>query len=124
MGSHSPVTGGATCAVGCVQVGFAQRGKWASSNSACADVNKTLLGDLMNRNFDLFPGATPMYTISSDLGAILLACTSSGRCTYAVHPKMCRCATVAQTTVPMFACFALNSILCDRTLTPSKSMSI
>ena len=32
--------------------------------------------------------------------------------------------TVAQKTVPMFACFALNSILCDRTLTSSKSMSI
>ena len=32
--------------------------------------------------------------------------------------------TVAQTTVPMFACFALNSILCDRTLIPSKSMSV
>ena len=33
-------------------------------------------------------------------------------------------ATVAQTTVPMFACFALNSILCNRTLTPSKPMSV
>ena len=32
--------------------------------------------------------------------------------------------TVAQTTVPMFACFALNSILCNRTLTPFKSMSV
>ena len=32
--------------------------------------------------------------------------------------------TVAQTIVPMFACFALNSILCNRTLTPSKSMSV
>ena len=92
MGSHSPVMGGVTCAVGCVRVDFAQQGKWASSNSTYADVNKTLLGDLMNRKFELFPGATPMYTISSDLGAILLACTSSGRCMYAVHPKMHRCA--------------------------------
>ena len=33
-------------------------------------------------------------------------------------------ATVAQTTVPMFACFALNSILCNRTLAPSKPMSV
>ena len=92
MGSRSPVMGGATCAVGCVQVGFAQREKQASLNSACADVNKTLLGDLMNRKFDSFPGATPIYTISSDLGAILLARTSSGRCMYAVHPKTHRCA--------------------------------
>ena len=92
MGSRSPAMGGVTCAVGCVQVSFAQWGKQASSNSTCADVNKTLLGDLMNRKFDLFPGATPMYTINSDLGAILLARTSSGRCTYAVHPKTCRCA--------------------------------
>ena len=92
MGSCSPVMGGATCAVGCVWVGFVQQGKWASSNSAYADVNKTLLENLMNRKFDSFPGATPRYTISSDLGAILLACTSSGRCMYAVHPKTCRCA--------------------------------
>ena len=91
MGSCSPVTGGVTCAVGCVQVGFAQWGKWTSLKSTCVDVNRTLLGDLMNRKFDLFPGATPMYTISSDLGAILLACISSGRCMYAVHPKTCRC---------------------------------
>ena len=71
---------------------FTQQGKQALSNSTCVDVNRTLLKDLMNRKFDLFPGATPMYTISSDLGAILLACTSSGRCIYAVHPKTCRCA--------------------------------
>ena len=32
--------------------------------------------------------------------------------------------TVAQTTVSMFAYFALNLILCDRTLTPSKSRSV
>ena len=88
MGSHC----GATCAVGCVWVGFTQWRKWASSNSACADVNRTLLGDLMNRKLDLFPGATPIYTISSDLEPILLAHTSSGRCIYAVHPKMHRCA--------------------------------
>ena len=31
---------------------------------------------------------------------------------------------VAQKTIPMFACFALNSILCDRTLTSSKYMSV
>ena len=92
MGSRSPVMGGATCAVGCVWVGFAQRGKQALSNSICVDVNRTFLGDLMNRKLDLFPGATPMYTISSDLGAILLAHTSSGRCTYVVHPKTHRCA--------------------------------
>ena len=73
-------------------VTFTQQGKQASSNSTCVDVNRALLKDLMNRKFDLFPGATPMYTISSDLGAILLACTSSGRCIYAVHPKTCRCA--------------------------------
>ena len=90
MGSHSPAMGGVTCVVGCVWVGFAQWGKWASLKSACADVNRTLLGDLMNKKFDLFPGATPMYTISSDLGTILLAYTSSRRCTYVVHPKTCR----------------------------------
>ena len=92
MGSHSPATGDVTCAVGCVQVGFTQRVKWALSKSACADVNKTLLEDLITRKLDSFSGATPMYTISSDLGAILLACTFSGRCTYAVHPKIHRCA--------------------------------
>ena len=31
---------------------------------------------------------------------------------------------MAQTTIPMFACFGLNSILYDRTLTPSKPMSV
>ena len=91
MGSCSPAMDGVTCAVGWVQVGFAQWGKWASLNSACVDVNRTLLGDLMNRKLDLFPRATPIYTISSDLGAILLACTSSGRCMYAAHPKTHRC---------------------------------
>ena len=54
MGSCSPVMGGVTCAVGCVWVGFTQWGKWALSNSACVDVNKTLLEDLMNRKFDSF----------------------------------------------------------------------
>ena len=45
----------------------------------------------------------------------------SGHCTSSEFVLLC---TVAQTTVPMFACFALNSILCDKTLTPSKSMSV
>ena len=49
MGSCSPVTGGVTCVVGCVRVGFTQWGKQASLNSACANVNKTLLGDLIDR---------------------------------------------------------------------------
>ena len=42
------------------------------------EVKRTLLGDHMNRKFELFSGATPKYTMSSDLGAILLVLMSSG----------------------------------------------
>ena len=42
------------------------------------EVKRTLLRDHMYRKFELFPGATPKYTMSSDLGAILLVLASSG----------------------------------------------
>ena len=43
-----------------------------------AEVKRTLLGDHMNRKFEVFPGAIPKYIMSSDLGAILLVLMSSG----------------------------------------------
>ena len=58
-----------------------------SKNSACMVVKRTLWGERMNKKLALLPGATPRYTISSDLGVSLLAQMSTGRKPYAAQPK-------------------------------------
>ena len=70
--------------------GLSHLGKCTSENSACAAVKRTLLEECMNKKFASLPGATPRYTISSDLGASLSARTSAGRKTYAAQPNMCK----------------------------------
>ena len=54
-------------------VGLSHLGNCASENSACAAVKRTLLGECMNKKLPSLPGATPRYTISSNLGASLSA---------------------------------------------------
>ena len=74
-----------TC-VGCL-TGLSHLGNCASENLACVAVKRTLLGERMNKKLASLPGATPRYTISSDLGASLSALTLVGRKTYAAQPK-------------------------------------
>ena len=68
--------------------GLSHVGNCTSEKSACVVVKRTLLGECMNRKFASLLGATPRYTISSDLGTSLSARMSIGRKTYAVHPNM------------------------------------
>ena len=67
--------------------GLSHLGNCASENSACAAVKRTLWRECIKRNLASLPGATPKYTISSDLGASLLARMSARRKTYAAQPK-------------------------------------
>ena len=53
--------------------GLSHLGNCTSENSACMAVKRTLLGECMNRKLASLPGATPRYTISSNLGASLSA---------------------------------------------------
>ena len=76
IGTCSPALGGTRCAIGHVWEDV-QCEYCDSLKSVCAEVKRMLLGDHMNRKFELFPGATPKYTMSSDLGAILLVLMSS-----------------------------------------------
>ena len=69
-------------------MGLSHLGNCTSENLACAAVKRTLLGEHINKKLASLPGATPKYTISSDLGARLSARRSAGRKTYAVQPKM------------------------------------
>ena len=71
-------------------MGLSHLGNCASENSACPVVKRMLLGECMNKKLASLPGATPKYTISSDLGASLSAQTSAGRKKYAAQPKTCK----------------------------------
>ena len=73
-----------------VFTGLSHLGNFASENSACAAVKRTLWGEHMNKKLASLPDATPKYTISSHLGASLLAQTSAGRKTYVAQPKTCK----------------------------------
>ena len=67
--------------------GLSHLGNCASSNKVCTVVKRTLFGECMDEKLTSLPGATPKYTISSDLWASLSAHTLDGRKMYAVQPK-------------------------------------
>ena len=59
--------------------GLSHLGNCASENSACTAVKRTLWGERINKKLASLLGATSKYTISSDLGASLLARMSARR---------------------------------------------